>query len=492
MWESQRAFFVDEGARVWQDGVVPSYVSTNPYLGGFLAEIIAAYAGDAAGPLDIIELGAGSGKLGFHVSRQLSTRLVAGAPPFRYVLTDVAPAMLDYWATHPRLRELVDGGLLDFALFDVEHPAPLRLAVSGDVIGEERADRPLAVVASYCLDSVAQDVFFVDEDGCLFECLATYSGPAGKPDEAVLAYEMRPCSGDHYGDPELDALLDEYRTTARGVTLTFPRAAMAVFDFFARRWPLGLLALIGDRGFVRAADSLPLTAVEPTRHGSISFPVNFGALGGWFAGRGGSARHPAHTPRSYNLSSFSLGRRSHAAEAAYDHAARTRDPDAFFTLKKMMQQHYSALTPTEAVAFLRLSHWDADIFSGMFPHLLEHLGEPVDAAGRSELMQAIYGVWDNYFRVREDDVAFMLASLAYAAGQYGDALQFFDMAIQETGGSADCWLNSALCHELLGERERAIDCVYKAIVADPNLPHPAELLERLRGDGQVTPPGGEP
>jgi len=483
LWASQRQFFVDAGARVWRDGVVPSYVSTNPYLAGFLAEVLAAHAADGVGRVDIVELGAGSGKLGFHVVRALAAQLGYASSLFRYVLTDVAPGMLDFWANHPRLRELIDFGLVDVALFDVERPGPLELRMSGEVLGATPSDGPLAIVASYCLDSVAQDVFFVDEEGGLFECMATYRGPAGKPDEALLSYEMRPCSEAHYGDPALDRLLAEYRTTARGVTLTFPRAALACFEFFAEQWPDGLLALVGDRGFVRPADSLPLSAVEPTRHGSVSLPVNFGAIGGWFAGRGGAGWHPVHHPHSYNVSCFAIGDRGASAGAAYRNAIGSRDPDSFFILKKALQERYADLSLTEAVAFLRFSHWDSDVFAGMFPHLAGRLEGEIDGADQDELRQLVEAVWDNYFPVRDDDVAFMLASVAYAVGDYAGALEFFGRAIEATGGSADCWLNCALCHELLGDREKAVDCVYRALVADPTLPSATDLLKRLRGAG---------
>ncbi len=181
LWEQQRSFFITEGPRVWRDSIVPSYVSTNPFLGGFLAEVLAAYIADVGTPIDVIELGGGSGQLAFHVLRQLRARLGDGGG-VRYVLSDLAPSMLSYWRQHPRLRPFVEAGVLDFAEFDVSRPAPLQLTESGDVLGAAGAppDRPVAVVASYCFDSVPQDLFAVDEDGRLFECVV----PEPRPDSA--------------------------------------------------------------------------------------------------------------------------------------------------------------------------------------------------------------------------------------------------------------------------------------------------------------------
>ncbi len=486
VWEQQRDFFILEGPRVWEESIVPSYISTNPYLGSFLAEILAAYVAEVGQPVDIIELGAGNGQLGYHILRELGTRIAPG--DVRYVLTDLAPSMLDFWRDRARLQPLIESGRLDFARFDIAQPAPLTLAVSGEVLGAEPSRRPVALIASYCFDSVPQDLFYVEDDGRLFECLVQVAQPDGDdggdggwPDKDGFTYGVRPCHQPYYDDAGLDAVLAELRTAARGRTVPLPSTAVRSLAFFADRWSGGMLAVIGDRGFTGPEYANALSVVEPTRHGSVSFPVNFGAIGTWFEHRGGEAWHPPRPARRFNVSAFTLDVPGTAARSAYRQAAETRDPDTFFTLKKAIEPHYQELTLLEALALVRLAHWDADIFQALFSHLLDDLAEPPDVITRAELLLTIDRVWETYYPVGEDDLAFRLASLLYAVGEYRLALDYFGRAQEgPAGASVDAWLNCAVCHQLLGQRDEAIACAGQALILAPGLKEAVDLLEELR------------
>ncbi|HEX3425232.1 MAG TPA: SAM-dependent methyltransferase [Acidimicrobiales bacterium] len=486
VWERQRHFFISEGPRVWQQGIVPSYISTNPYLASMLAEILVAYRAEMGQPIDVVELGAGSGRLGFHILRELTARLEPG--DVRYVLTDLSPGMVEFWRQHPDLRPFVDGGVLDFALFDVAEPAPLALKVSGHVLGAQPSERPVAVIASYCFDSVPSDLFHVDEDGRLFECLVQVVQPdaAGDahqgswPDQDGFLFDLRPCGASYYGDAALDAVLEELQATALGMTVPMPATALQTLAFFADRWPCGVLAVIGDRGFTQPEYASELSVVEPTRHGSVSFPVNFGAIGTWVESRQGKAWHPSRPARSFNVSAFVFSCPGTATESAYRNAVDTRDADTFFTLKKAMEPHYYELSLREALALIRLSHWDPDIFSALSTRLVDAIEEPLDAATRAELRFTIDRVWAAHFAVGEDHLAFQLASVLYAVGDYRQALEFFGHAQGGTpGGSVDAWLNSAVCHQMLGERQEAIACVGHALTLAPGLEYAEELLQEL-------------
>jgi hydroxypyruvate reductase len=68
----------------------------------------------------IVELGAGSGKLGYLVVEGLLRYRAFFPPfpesaglPFRYVLTDISQRTIDGWLAHPCLREFLDLGVLD-------------------------------------------------------------------------------------------------------------------------------------------------------------------------------------------------------------------------------------------------------------------------------------------------------------------------------------------------------------------------------------------
>jgi len=488
LWEQQRRFFITEGPRVWRDSIVPSYVSTNPFLGDFLAQVLAAYiteVGAPGGPIDVIELGGGSGRLAFHVLRSLRRRLgPEPCPAFRYVLSDLAPSMLDYWRQHPRLRPFVEAGVLDFAEFDISRPAQLHLTESGDILLEGPADRPAAVVASYCFDSVPQDLFAVDGAGHLSEYLVRSCGGVEWPESAELSFEDRPCpdAKPRYDDPELEDVLSGYRHLGRPAMVPFPNTAISSLAYLADRYPHGLLALIGDRGFTHPDQAEMLSAIEPTRHGSVSLPVNFHAIGQWFLGRGGAAWHPDHVARSFNVSAFALSpdRPLPKTATAYRVATATGDPDTFFTVKKAVQAQYSSLGVPEAIAFLRLSHWDADIFDAMFLHLLDRLGDdPPDEVGLAELVATVDHVWDGFYAITDGDLAFMAGSVLYAGGAYREALGYFDRSLVASGATVDAWLNSAVCHHMVGARDQALACVGRALELAPGLDQAVTLLQEL-------------
>ncbi len=130
------------------------------------------------------------------------------------------------------------------------------------------------MIANYVFDSVPVDAFAVD-GGVLEECLVEVS------DALELTYSRRPAAPGHYGDEDLDALLEHYRGNLGDTVVTIPRTALECL----RR----LRALSGDRLLVLAADKALSTEEalgyreepQPTRHaGAFSLMVNFHALRG--------------------------------------------------------------------------------------------------------------------------------------------------------------------------------------------------------------------
>ena len=193
---------------------------------------------------------------------------------------------------------------LDFARFDIG--GDRALALRRREIELERLANPLVVIANYVFDSVPADAFAVG-DGTLEECLVSVSG-----DEVAamkLTYERRPVAPRHYGDPDLDALLEHYRGNLGDTVVTIPRAALECM----RR----LRELAGDRLLVLAADKAYSTEEslasreepELSRHGGcFSLMVNFHALG-WYARRhGGEALDGGDRHETIDVAAFALRR----------------------------------------------------------------------------------------------------------------------------------------------------------------------------------------
>jgi hypothetical protein len=205
IWKLQRAFYEDKGLTAWSDAIVPNFVTSNSFLARAYARIILSTLHDVFGgppvaggappslasrnpaadytqPVYIIELGAGHGKLGYLIVEGL-LRYRAFFPstdtvfPFKYVLTDAVQRDVDAWLLHPALKEFMDLGVLDVALFDAEKDSELRLARCGHVLRPGSVRNPCVVVANYVLDSLRTDAFRVEE-GALQQCCTSISLPS--------------------------------------------------------------------------------------------------------------------------------------------------------------------------------------------------------------------------------------------------------------------------------------------------------------------------
>ena len=77
LWRVHDAYFEESGVGAWASGDVPHAVTTGPVLARSYARLIEGLvedcraghfgATDPASPLDVVELGAGSGRLGFQL-----------------------------------------------------------------------------------------------------------------------------------------------------------------------------------------------------------------------------------------------------------------------------------------------------------------------------------------------------------------------------------------------------------------------------------------
>ncbi len=73
IWELQRTYYEEQGIGAWQSEEVPQYITSNPSIAVAYAEIVFGFLQDRARlgytlePVTILELGAGSGRLAYHI-----------------------------------------------------------------------------------------------------------------------------------------------------------------------------------------------------------------------------------------------------------------------------------------------------------------------------------------------------------------------------------------------------------------------------------------
>lgn len=497
LWQLQRNFFAQRGVEAWQKGIVPHYITSNPFIAnayarvvfGFLRDcqaVIASSAQTTFAPLDpnqpvyILELGAGSGRFAYHFLKKF-LKIYRGSTlqglPFKYVMTDIAERTFGYWRSHPSLQPLVAEGYLDFARFEVGQDQELTLRHSGDILSPRSVKNPLIVLANYVFDSVPQDCFYINREQ-LYESLVTVSAGQKNPNLAdptllervKVSYSHHSVTTNYYDTPDLNQLLQAYQHQLNDTTLLFPRAALDCIRHLCYLSGGRLLLLSGDKGYIRQEGLLGWGDQELTIHGSFSMMVNYHAISQYVHNLGGQVLQTAHKHESLNVSAFLLGQHPHGyleTRQAFDQAIDSFGPDDFFTLKQGIQEHSDRLTIPQVLAYLRLSGWDATIFLDCLPVLLKGLDDAAESL-RRDIYELTRQVWDTYYHLGEgEDLAFQIGFLLYGMHYYTEALDYFQRSLQLYGPDPSTTYNIGLCHYCLQHLEIALEWMEETLALDP-------------------------
>jgi hypothetical protein len=447
VWNLQREWYEARATQAVAE--VPHQVVDNPFVAAAYARVVFGYLRDTAPdpeePLYIVELGAGAGRFAHGFTRELEALMDASPlelPQVVYVMTDVAESTLADWAANP----LLANAQIDFARFDVGADAPLQLRRRGIVL--DRVANPLVVIANYIFDSVPADAFAIADER-LEECLLSISGE--DIEDMELTFERHPARLPHYGDPELDDLVEHYMETLEDSVVTIPRAAIECL----RR----LEALAGGRMMLLTADKAYTTEEglsgrqepEISRHGSFSLMVNLHAFGWWARRRGGEMLDGGDRHTTIAVAAVLVGGDGHPeTRQAYQDAIERFGPDDLMTLTEGLEKAAPQLKAAELVSVLRLTLWDSFTLMGIADTLIEKIAD-ADAATREDLRDALYEVYERHYPVPgEGDLPFTLGLLLYELEDYEEALACFEASHEQFGHDAATAHNIKLCREQLG------------------------------------------
>ncbi len=501
VWPLQRTFYADQGIAAWTQSRVPQAVTTSPNIASAYAHLAVAFLQDVQHALDptrpvyVLELGAGSGRFGFRFLKAFSRQLEAQPDvhqSFVYVMTDASPAVLQFWQDNPRLRPFVDAGILDFAQFDVQAPAPLQLLASGTTLRPGDTGNPVVLIANYIFDSIPQDAVTV-KDGQLFLNLVTVSASAPEldltaPDSKVriginFADDTTPLDLAAEPDPALRQILEAYARRLDDTTVMVPRAALACLEFFRALGGQRALCLVGDFGDARDDELENHGPPGFGASGGLWLPVNFQLLGEYTRLRGGRARHPRGRHLSLNISMLLYGIEQNGAELsraerAYADTVDLHGPDELAVACRALSEQLPNLKLEVILALLRLTGWDPDFLSLCLTALLEVLPS-APARLRLELLDGLSQAWDQYFPIGEPaDVAFGIGVLLYTLEHYEEALTFFERSLAEFGEDPRTTLNLAMTSYRLERREATLRWLDRTLALDPT----HELAHSMRED----------
>lgn len=494
LWDIQRNYFEREGVEAWRQGTVPHYITSNAFIADVYARILLGFMrdcreADGSGwprydrgkPIYVVELGCGHGRFAYHLLKKLHARQQRSSlaeMPFTYVMTDLCERNVRYWQSHESLMPLAEAGLLDFARFDPQSESHIDLIRSGVTLSAENAGNPTAFIANYFFDSIPMDAFYVD-DGTLYERLTRITSPQEEPDAAdpgiftrmAVSYEKAEVQADYYDDPEWNRILDQYIHCLTETAVLFPTGALECVRNIERLSRGRMLLVSADRGDCRMEDVQGWKKTKIAVHGSISLRVNYHAIGQYVINTGGTAFQPRHHPSSLAVSAFALGnceRDVVETGQVYGETVDEFGPDDFFTLKKNLQENCEDFDIEQALAFLRLSGWDAKIFMSCFSVLMQQV-ETANAEQKREVLEAARRVWDIYFPLGEKkDVAFKIGTLLCQMEYFREALEYFEESVALYGEAPGISYNMALCYDGLGDTENAVKCVDKALELNPD------------------------
>lgn len=492
LWKLQRYFFHQEGVQAWNTGKVPHYATSNPFIANAYGKVVFGFLRDCVRhhqtlldlnqPIYIVELGAGSGRFAYHFLKQFFTshfNSVLREIPVKYIMTDLADRNFEFWDSHPSLHPFVEQGLLDFAQLDIEQETNITLHYSEDILSSETLKNPLIVFANYFFDSIPQDIFSIENEK-IYETLLTVTAPIENPDftdttlleNLKISYQDKEINADRYYDnPAFNQVLQYYKTHLDHTALLFPYSGLKCLQHLRQLSGDRLLLISGDKGYGSEENLQGRPRPKLTFHqGCFSLMVNYPAIAQYTQNQGGIALIPNHRARSITICAFLFGEKIQyfvETQQAYQTAIEESSPDDFFTLKKIIEPHFNTLNLQQIIAYLRLSHWDSQLFLGCFDNLMQQV-ETASEVLIKEVYTAIKNVWKTYYFMGEkQDLPFHLSMLLYKMEHYTEAITFLQYSLYFYGEDAGMYYNQAMCYYQLQHWNLALEAIDKALQIYP-------------------------
>ncbi len=497
IWDLQRKYFAGVGIEAWRQGQVPHYITSNPFIAKSYAAIVLAYFQDRdrLGLRDemtyLLELGAGSGRFAFHFLKELEhLEQLTGytAPPFCYILSDLAESNVEFWKQHPRFQPYVQSGRVDFAQFDAVKDERIDLIQAGHSLTKGSGTAPLIAIGNYFFDSIPQDLFRFG-DGKVQEALlgmGTSEDPEGMGLGQILEilklnYQFQDTELPYYPEDYLNQVMATYQEKDLNAHLLFPHTGLRCLHNLRNIFP-GLVLLSADKG-----DHLleHIQWSEPpflVSHGSFSLNVNYHALNEYCKQSHGAVMTPQQVHFHLNIQCMLFLEEADSYQAVrntYDQQVNTFGADDFYGIMQTLIDLKDGLSFRRLTSGLRLSSYDPQLFGKLLPRISE-LVPNLTVRERISLIQTIARVWQRFYPLGESwDLAFDLGTLLYRMRHFDQALNYFRISEKIYGESVGSLYNSALCYERLGQTTEARDLGRKALLLEPEHELAGDLMERL-------------
>lgn len=505
LWGLLRRYYQAQGIDAWKTGIMPHYITCNPFIAEAYAKVVLGWLRDcrAAGtiqreePVYLLELGAGHGRFGFLFLRRLLRMLEQSAlhdTRITYVMTNLVDRNVAFWREHPALGPMVASGHLDFARFDAERDEAVELVVSGKKLARGEVANPVAVVANYVFDSLAQDAFHV-RDGQLLESRARLSSSHEDVDledidvvkKLTLSFDAQETSSEgYYEDGTYNEILRSYQEKLDHTSVLFPRGALGCVRNLARLSPAGVFLLSADKGHSHEETLLAGADIPMELHGGgFSFSVNYHAIAEYVRRRGGRFFHTPHGHESLSINASVLGGGSQEyreLRQAYEDAIVTFGPDEFFTLSKVHEHAHDVMTMEQVLALLRLSRWDPAVFC-RFARRIAAIVASAASDHQRELYWGLRETKANYYHLGDrPDVPFHVGLILCKMGHYAEGIREFEESLRLYGPDAGSYNNLGSALYALNRFDEALAAINRALELEPNSSQARSMRLRVEAE----------
>lgn len=490
LWNLQKRYYVLNGAEAWQSGAVPSHMSTNSFVAWAYAQVIDGFIRDTGtpdSPVTIVEMGAGTGRLAYLITRNLLAMDGGNrAGRFRYIMTDFAHGIIDAWRSASHFQSLLDIGVLGFSQYDADRPEIIHDPFEDN--GTAGFAGPVVFIANYVVDSLRQDAFSVVDDALSETRIAASAGAKQKVEDddflrnVSLHQESQPIKIPYYGQVALDGILDSYRTRLDNQHFLIPVGMIRCMEALRGLADGPLMTLIGDKGRLSNRDVGTESAPELVLHdGCFSFTANFNALGRYVRSDGGASLFSNDVNRGFMIAALLQsddGRAFTATTRNFETTiGRTSPRDISEILKTAAT--IGELPLSRILAYLKLAHFDPNILTNFRGKIVASL-EGSSAEDRRRLREILPLVWEQHFPLgMSKDVPYAIANIFENLGDLTDAMQFYQYSREELGDHPFTLYRLARCCEMAGDTTQAQDFGQQALQLDPDYAAPQSLLKRL-------------
>lgn len=453
IWHLQRKYYEDAGLKAWRNDQVPQYITSNPATGSAYAEMIFGFLQDqankglSADKVYIVELGAGAGRLAYHILHELEQlKAYAGipVPEYCYVMTDLAMNNVLGWKEHPDFQAWIEEGVLDFARFDAVQHDSLELVHSGKVIQQGDIQQPLIIIANYFFDAIPQELLYIDE-GKIYEAdvYVEYS-KTGAEFEALttseqfshihLSYEYRRTPEYEQDDYPYRNIIALYQKELEDSHILFPSVALQCLNRLNALSHSGFVLITADKGDHLIDNWKFADPPELVLHGSFSLTANYHAVQYVFAEQGAEALFQPHHYNNINVGcilNVKQPKQYPNIRLAYRRCVERFGPDEFFSLKMWIDRHLDELGMQQILSFWRLGGYDAEFFIQTTKQISALLPEANDEE-KLDIWRGIQVMWASYYRMPQRyDLALDAGLILFEMDMYTEAKQYLEISVAQ-------------------------------------------------------------